>query len=81
MKEFPVFSLKVGSKVKIYLRSGNESKVIEGEFKGLSDSFQPLLYLADKDRNYLINLIDIVYIETTDKLEEIEKEKRADYVS
>ncbi|EQB66020.1 MAG: hypothetical protein AMDU3_IPLC00001G0186 [Thermoplasmatales archaeon I-plasma] len=81
MKEFPVFSLKVGSKVKIYLRSGNESKVIEGEFKGLSDSFQPLLYLADKDRNYLINLIDIIYIETTDKLEEIEKEKRADYVS
>ena len=81
MKEFPVFSLKVGSKVKIYLRSGNESKVIEGEFKGLSDSFQPLLYLADKDKNYLINLIDIIYIETTDKLEEIEKEKRADYVS
>ena len=81
MKEFPIFSLKVGSKVKIYLRSGNESKVIEGEFKGLSDSFQPLLYLADKDRNYLINLIDIIYIETTDKLEEIEKEKRADYVS
>ena len=81
MKEFPVFSLKVGSKVKIYLRSGNESKILEGEFKGLSDSFQPLLYLADGEKNYLINLIDIIYIETMDKLEEIEKEKRADYVS
>jgi hypothetical protein len=81
MKEFPVFSLKVGSKVKIYLRSGNESKILEGEFKGLSDTFQPLLYLADGEKNYLINLIDIIYIETMDKLEEIEKEKRADYVS
>ena len=81
MKEFPVFSLKVGSKIKIYLRSGNESKILEGEFKGLSDSFQPLLYLADGEKNYLINLIDIIYIETMDKLEEIEKEKRADYVS
>ncbi|MCL4450706.1 MAG: hypothetical protein M1386_05280 [Candidatus Thermoplasmatota archaeon] len=81
MKEFPVFSLKVGSKIKIYLRSGNESKILEGEFKGLSDTFQPLLYLADGEKNYLINLIDIIYIETMDKLEEIEKEKRADYVS
>ncbi|MCL4447746.1 MAG: hypothetical protein M0Z77_11835 [Thermoplasmatales archaeon] len=81
MKEFPVFSLKEGSKVKIYLRSGNESKVLEGVFKGLSDSFQPLVYLADSDKNYLINMLDIIYIETSDKLEEIEKEKRADYVS
>ena len=53
MKEFPNFSLKEGSKVKIYLRSGNEIKALEGEFKGLSDTFQPLLYLADKDKNYL----------------------------
>ncbi|MGC8561582.1 MAG: hypothetical protein ACP5UZ_00570 [Thermoplasmata archaeon] len=81
MKEFPAFSLKVGAKVKIYLRSGNESKLLEGEFKGLSDTVQPLLYLAEGEKNYLINLIDIIYIETTDKLEQIEKEKRADYVS
>ena len=44
MKEFPNFSLKEGSKVKIYLRSGNEIKALEGEFKGLSDTFQPLIY-------------------------------------
>ncbi len=80
MKEFPNFSLKEGSRVKIYLRSGNETKSLEGEFKGLSDTFQPLLYLADKDKNYLINMIDIIYIETSDKLEEIEKDKKADYV-
>ncbi|MEM0134015.1 MAG: hypothetical protein QXU18_02140 [Thermoplasmatales archaeon] len=81
MKDFPVFTLKVGSKIRVYLRSGNESKILDGEFKGLSDTFQPLLYVADSDKNYLINLLDIIYIETTDKLEEIEKEKRADYVS
>ena len=80
MKEFPNFSLKEGSKVKIYLRSGNEIKALEGVFKGLSDTFQPLLYLADKDKNYLINMIDIIYIETNDKLEAIEREKKADYV-
>ncbi len=80
MKEFPNFSLKAGSHVKIFLRSGNETKVLEGEFKGLSDTFQPLLYLADKDKNYLINMIDIIYIETGDKLESIEKDKKADYV-
>ncbi|MCL5874342.1 MAG: hypothetical protein M1161_03255 [Candidatus Thermoplasmatota archaeon] len=80
MKEFANFSLIEGSKVRIYLRSGNETKVLEGEFKGLSDTFQPLVYLADKDKNYLINMIDIIYIETTDKLESIEKDKKADYV-
>ena len=80
MKEFPNFSLKEGSKVKIYLRSGNEIMALEGEFKGLSDTFQPLLYLADKDKNYLINMRDIIYIETNDKLEAIEREKKADYV-
>ncbi len=80
MKEFPNFSLKEGSHVKIFLRSGNESKVLEGEFKGLSDTFQPLLYLADKDKNYLINMMDIIYIETGEKLESIEKDKKADYV-
>ena len=80
MKEFANFSLIEGSKVRIYLRSGNETKVLEGEFKGLSDTFQPLVYLADRDKNYLINMIDIIYIETTDKLESIEKDKKADYV-
>jgi uncharacterized protein YneR len=80
MKEFPNFSLKEGSKVRVYLRSGNETKLLEGEFKGLSDTFQPLLYLADKDKNYLINMLDIIYIETNDRLESIEKEKKADYV-
>ena len=62
MKEFANFSLIEGSKVRIYLRSGNETKVLEGEFKGLSDTFQPLVYLADRDKNYLINMIDIIYI-------------------
>ncbi len=81
MKEFPVFSLKEGSNVKVYLRSGNESKVLEGVFRGLSDTIQPLLYISDRDKNYLVNMIDIIYIETSDKLEEIAKEKRADYVS
>lgn len=81
MKEFKSFSLKEGSRVKICLRSGNEPKVLEGEFKGLSDTFQPLVYIADKERNYLVNMLDIIYIETTDKLEEIENKKVADYVS
>lgn len=80
MKEYPSFSLNEGSRVKVYLRTGNETRVLEGEFKGLSDTFSPLLYLADKDKNYLINMIDIIYIETVDKLEAIEKEKKADYV-
>jgi uncharacterized protein YneR len=80
MKEFQNFSLKEGSKVRIYLRSGNEPKVLEGVFNGLSDTFQPLLYLADKDKNYLINMLDIIYIETADTLEKIEKEKKTDYV-
>ncbi len=80
MKEFPNFSLKVESKVKIVLRSGNEVKTLEGTFKGLSDTFQPLLYLSSGKANYLVNMLDIIYIETEDKLEEIEKEKKADYV-
>ncbi|MCL4334326.1 MAG: hypothetical protein M1290_06750 [Candidatus Thermoplasmatota archaeon] len=80
MKEFSNFSLKESSKVKIYLRAGNDVKVLEGEFRGLSDTFQPLLYIADKDRNYLVNMLDIIYIETSEKLESIEKEKKSDYV-
>lgn len=80
MKEFPNFSLKEGSKVTIYLRSGNETTKLDGVFKGLSDTFQPLLYLSDEKKNFLINMLDIIYIETEDKLEEIEKDKKADYV-
>jgi hypothetical protein len=80
MKEFPNFSLKEGSKVRVYLRAGNETKLLEGEFKGLSDTFQPLLYLADREKNYLLNMLDIIYIETTDKLEEIENKKKPDYL-
>jgi uncharacterized protein YneR len=80
MKEFPNFSLKEGSKVKIYLRSGNEVKVLEGVFQGLSDTFQPLLYLKENERNYLINMLDIIYIETENELEKMENEKKTDYV-
>jgi uncharacterized protein YneR len=80
MKEFPNFSLKEGSKVKIYLRSGNEVKVLEGVFQGLSDTFQPLLYLKENERNYLINMLDIIYIETENELEKMENQKKTDYV-
>jgi len=42
MEKFHNFSLKEGSRVKVILRSGDEPMTIQGEFKGLSDTFQPL---------------------------------------
>lgn len=80
MKEFPNFSLKEGSRVKISLRSGNETKILEGTFEGLSDTFQPLLYLKEDHKNYLINMLDIIYIETEDELEKVENKEKTDYV-
>lgn len=80
MKEFTNFSLKEGSEVVIMLRSGNEAKSLSGTFEGLSDTFQPLLYLKGEGKNYLINMLDIIYIETKVELEKIEKKEKTDYV-
>ncbi|MEM0127497.1 MAG: hypothetical protein QXO03_00215 [Thermoplasmatales archaeon] len=80
MKEFHNFSLKEGSRVKVILRAGNESITVEGEFKGLSDTFQPLFYVSNGKENFLINMLDIIYIETQDELEEVESKKKTDYL-
>ncbi|MEL9915137.1 MAG: hypothetical protein QW078_03985 [Thermoplasmatales archaeon] len=80
MKEFHNFSLKEGSSVKVVLRAGNEKITIEGKFMGVSDTIQPLLYVYDGNNNFLINMLDIIYIETKDELEEIENKKKADYL-
>ncbi|MEM0127855.1 MAG: hypothetical protein QXU18_15935 [Thermoplasmatales archaeon] len=80
MKEFHNFSLREGSVVKVVLRAGNEKITVEGKFMGVSDTIQPLLYLYDGKMNFLINMLDIIYIETQDELEEIETKKKADYL-
>jgi|GEM_PF-2412596 len=80
MEKFHNFSLKEGSRVKVILRSGDEPMTIQGEFKGLSDTFQPLLYILNDKKKYLVNMLDIIYIETEDELEEVEREKKTDYL-
>ncbi|MGC8644972.1 MAG: hypothetical protein ACP5UO_01730 [Thermoplasmata archaeon] len=80
MKEFHNFSLKEGSRVKVVLRSGDESITIDGEFKGLSDTLQPLLYVSSGKKSYLVNMLDIIYIETEEELEEVESSKKTDYL-
>ncbi len=80
MKEFSNFSLNEGSRVKIYLRAGNDVKTLEGTFMGLSDTMQPLVYLNNGNKNFLINMLDIIYIETENKLDKVENSKKMDYL-
>lgn len=80
MKEFTNFSLTEGIRVKVHVRAGNEIRTLEGEFMGLSDTIQPLVYIKSNNKNYLINMLDIIYIETDSKLEKIENGKKTDYL-
>jgi len=80
MKEFTNFSLNEGSHVKIYLRAGNDIKTLEGIFMGLSDTMQPLVYIKSGSRNFLINMLDIIYIETESNLDKVENSKKMDYL-
>ncbi len=80
MKEFTNFSLNEGSHVIIYLRAGNEIKTLEGTFMGVSDSMQPLVYVKSGNKNFLINMLDIIYIETDNTLEKVENSKKMDYL-
>jgi len=80
MKEFSNFSLNEGSRVKIYLRAGNDVKTLEGIFMGLSDTMQPLVYLKSDNKNFLINMLDIIYIETESNLDKVENNKKTDYL-
>jgi len=80
MKEFSNFSLNEGVHVKISLRAGNDVKILEGTFMGLSDTMQPLVYIKDGNKNYLINMLDIIYIETEGNLEKVENAKKMDYL-
>ncbi len=80
MKEFTTFSLKEGSKIRMTIGAGNETKVIEGEFMGLSDSIQPLIYIRSGNKNLLINMMDVLLIETESELEKLDNKKKADYL-
>ncbi len=80
MKEFSNFSLNEGSRVKIYLRAGNDVKTLEGIFMGLSDTVQPLVYVKSGNKNFLINMLDIIYIETENNLDKVENNKKMDYL-
>ncbi|MGC8547100.1 MAG: hypothetical protein ACP5MU_05545 [Thermoplasmata archaeon] len=80
MKEFSNFSLNEGSRVKIYLRAGNDVKTLEGTFMGLSDTMQPLVYIKSGNKNFLINMLDIIYIETENNLDKVENNKKMDYL-
>lgn len=80
MKEFTNFSLTEGIHVKVYVRAGNEIKMLEGEFMGLSDTIQPLVYIRSNNKNILINMLDIIYVETDSELEKVENGKKTDYL-
>ncbi len=60
--------------------TGDMTLLLEGTFMGLSDTMQPLVYIKDGNKNYLINMLDIIYIETEGNLEKVENAKKMDYL-